>query len=55
MRGKACHAKNKELGRWFEVQCLQELFDSPTANDEDKKLAKKLLRAWSKVGADKET
>jgi len=49
MSGGVCHTKNKERGIYFEIQCLQELVDSPTARDEDKKLAKKILKCWSKV------
>ena len=44
--GGICYRKNFERGLHFEIKCLQDLLDSPTAREQDKVLAKKLIKVY---------
>ena len=44
-----CYRKYHERGLWFEMKCLEELIASPTARENDKELAKKILKAYKQL------
>ena len=47
--GGISYHKNMEKGLWYEIKCLQDLVDSPTAPEKERKHAKHLLKHYRRV------
>jgi len=45
--GGDCHAKGKERGHWYEVQCVANDIKRKEARGEDAKYERSLLKSWS--------
>jgi len=44
--GGDCHAKGKERGHWYEIECVKNDIIRKEARGEDAKFERSLLRAW---------
>lgn len=44
----SCHAKDKERGAWFEIQCVKETIIAKEKDGKDASFERNLLKSWSK-------
>jgi len=48
MGGEVCHAKDKERGPWFQIQCIKDNIISLKSKGKDTTFQRELLKSWSK-------
>jgi len=46
--GGSSHAKGKERGAWYEIQCVKNSIISKESRGEDASFERSLLRSWAK-------